>query len=130
MKKIYLITIVLTVLFLTKINFAQQRGFGLGIILGEPTGISAKLWTNSGTAFDFGLGYSFTSSNSILHLYADYVFHNSEWIRSDENFIVYYGPGARLHLNEHESRLGVRGVIGILWIPTRGNGCMAIPAGM
>jgi hypothetical protein len=25
---------------------AQDSGFGLGLILGEPTGLSAKLWTS------------------------------------------------------------------------------------
>ena len=117
MRKIYLLAIILSGLFITNNSLAQEQGFGLGVILGEPTGLSAKMWTGPETALDFGLGYSFTTSNSILHLYTDYVFHNAEWIRSDKNIIVYYGPGVRLHLNEHQSRLGVRGVIGILWIP-------------
>jgi hypothetical protein len=29
---------------------AQDHGFGMGIILGEPTGLSAKLWTSSNNA--------------------------------------------------------------------------------
>jgi hypothetical protein len=117
MKKTLLFLSVLIVLSFSNNNFAQQQGFGLGVVLGEPTGISAKLWTAPGTALDFGLGYSFTSSNSILDFYGDYVFHNSEWIKSDEKFIVFYGPGARLKIRENQSRLGVRGVIGILWVP-------------
>jgi hypothetical protein len=58
-------------------SFSQSRGFGLGIILGEPTGISAKYWTGSTTALDFGLGYSF-EKNSRMHLHADYLFHVSK----------------------------------------------------
>jgi len=118
MSRAYLLLIVISILFITSINFAQQKDFGLGVVFGEPTGISAKYWLDSGTALDFGLGYSFTSTNSLFDFYADYVFHNSDMIHSEENFVVYYGPGARLKIKENsDSRLGVRGVIGILWIP-------------
>jgi hypothetical protein len=111
----------LSILFLSETEYAQQNGFGLGVVLGDPTGISAKMWSTDNTALDFGLGYSFTSNNSLFDFYADYVFHNSEWIQAEENFIVYYGPGARLQLHESQSRLGVRGVIGILWLPRNTN---------
>lgn len=117
MKKTLLYLIVLVLLNVINSSFAQQKGFGLGIILGEPTGLSAKFWNSSETAIDFGLGYSFTSSNSIIDFYGDYVFHNSNMLESEESFVVYYGPGASLRINENNSRLGVRGVIGILWLP-------------
>jgi len=117
MKKTYILSVVLSLFIISNLNFAQQKGFGLGVVLGEPTGISAKYWLTFGTALDFGLGYSFTSSNSLFDFYVDYVFHNSNMINSEENFVVYYGPGARLKIKESTSRLGVRGVIGILWLP-------------
>jgi len=117
MKKYYILSFLLSILFLSETEYAQQNGFGLGVVLGDPTGISAKMWSTDNTALDFGLGYSFTSNNSLFDFYADYVFHNSEWIQAEENFVVYYGPGARLQLHESQSRLGVRGVIGILWLP-------------
>ena len=117
MKKIYLLLVVVLLFIISNLNFAQQKGFGLGVVLGEPTGISAKFWLTPGTALDFGLGYSFTSSNSLFDFYVDYVFHNSNMINSEENFVIYYGPGARLNIKESTSRLGVRGVIGLLWLP-------------
>ena len=117
MKKYFLLAPLLSVLLLTNINLAQQKGFGLGAVLGNPTGISARLWSADNVAFDFGLGYSFTSSNSLFDFFVDYVFHNSEWIQDERNFILYYGPGARLHINKDQSRLGVRGAVGILWLP-------------
>ncbi len=117
MKRAYLFLVILSLFIISNLNFAQQKGFGLGVVLGEPTGISAKFWLTSATALDFGLGYSFTSKKSVFDFYADYVFHNSDMIHSTENFVVYYGPGARLKISEDtDSRLGVRGVIGILWI--------------
>jgi hypothetical protein len=117
MNKTYILSVIVSLFIISNITFAQQKGFGLGVVLGEPTGISAKYWLTPGTALDFGLGYSFTSSKSLFDFYVDYVFHNSDMINSTENFVVYYGPGARLKINESTSRLGVRGVIGILWLP-------------
>jgi len=117
MKRIYILLVIVSLFIVSNLNFAQQKGFGLGVVLGEPTGISAKYWLTSSTALDFGLGYSFTSSNSLFDFYADYVFHSSDMINSTENFVVYYGPGARLKIRESSSKLGVRGVIGILWLP-------------
>lgn len=98
-------------------TFSQSRGFGLGIILGEPTGISAKYWTTGTTAFDFGLGYSF-EKNSRMHLHTDYLFHAKNIFNSPENIALYYGPGARLRLVDHgDSRLGFRFDVGLVWIP-------------
>lgn len=37
---------------------AQGRNFGLGVAIGSPTGISAKVWTSQRTAVDFLLGWS------------------------------------------------------------------------
>jgi len=108
---------VVFLLLLSSTIFSQSRGFGLGIILGEPTGVSAKYWTASNTALDFGLGYSF-ENNSRFHLHADYLFHTSDLFRTTENISLYYGPGARLRLvDEGRSRLGFRFDVGIVWIP-------------
>jgi opacity protein-like surface antigen len=116
MKKSLIGSILLIVLF-SGITLAQSSGFGIGAILGQPTGISAKYWTTSSTAFDFGLGYSF-EKNSRMHLHADYLFHTKDIFNSTENFSLYYGPGARLRLVENgDSRLGVRFDVGIVWIP-------------
>jgi hypothetical protein len=95
---------------------AQSNGFGLGIILGEPTGLSAKYWTSSNTAFDFGLGYSFLK-NSKFHLHADYLFHIKNLSHTTENISFYYGPGARLRVDNDKSRLGIRFNVGLVWIP-------------
>jgi len=118
MKKIVPHLIILVIIFVLNSNYAQQKGFGLGIIIGEPTGLSAKFWTSSETAINLGLGYSFTSSNSIIDFYGDYVFHNKNMLKAEETFVVFYGPGASLKIRENNSRLGVRGVIGILWFPS------------
>jgi hypothetical protein len=34
-----------------------SRKFGLGVVIGDPTGLSAKLWVGPTNALDFGLGF-------------------------------------------------------------------------
>ena len=38
------ISLVISLLFISWILGAQEKGFGLGVIVGEPTGISVKAW--------------------------------------------------------------------------------------
>jgi hypothetical protein len=108
---------------------AQDRGFGLGIILGEPTGFSAKLWTSPTTAFDFGLGLSvggdgFRRSSgtfggqSRIHFHMDYLWHSFEAFKSDVRLPVYYGVGGRFNTGAgYNNSAAIRGVFGILWLP-------------
>ena len=39
----------------TEVGYARK--FGLGVQLGDPTGLSAKLWVSPTNALDFGLGF-------------------------------------------------------------------------
>ena len=109
--------IIMVLVVFSSMSFAQSTGFGLGVILGEPTAISAKYWTSGSTAFDFGVGYSF-EKNSYLNLHADYLFHSKNIFETSENISLYYGPGARLRFVEDATtRLGVRFDVGLVWIP-------------
>jgi hypothetical protein len=108
---------------------AQEHKFGLGLIVGEPTGISAKLWTSHTTAFDFGLGWSVGgdrigkydgsyNGGSRIHFHMDYLWHAFEAIRSNERFPIYYGIGGRINTGAgYNGSIAVRGVIGIAWMP-------------
>jgi len=115
--KLRLLILSMFVLVISSSIYSQEKEFGLGIIIGEPTGLSAKYWTSGINAFDFGLGYSFSPKNSRLHLHADYLFH-SNLGNTSEKVLLYYGPGARIKTREDDdSVLGIRGVVGISWIP-------------
>jgi hypothetical protein len=110
-------------------TIAQERHFGLGVILGEPTGISAKLWVSSATAFDFGLGWSFGGDRisrynggydggNRVHLHMDYLWHWFDAIHSSERFPLYAGVGGRINTGAgYGSSAAVRGVFGIAWLP-------------
>jgi hypothetical protein len=129
MKYFLLYTMVLfLMIIITKPIEAQDHGFGLGIVLGEPTGLSAKLWTSNNNAFDFGLGlglggdrikYKGVYENSgRLHFHMDYLWHSFNAISSTEKFPLYYGIGGRFNTSGgYDDSFGVRGVFGIAWFP-------------
>lgn len=85
----------------------------LGIILGEPTGISLKMWQSDNTAYDAGFAWSFSGQGSI-HVHADYLRHN--WLDINEgDLALYYGLGARLLIRD-DPKIGVRVPIGMQYM--------------
>lgn len=96
---------------------AQSRGFGLGLIVGEPTGLSAKLWQSRTTALDFAAAWSFTDE-AALHLHGDFLVHNFRLIHVERGQLpVYYGIGLRVKMSDEEQHddtsLGLRIPVGL-----------------
>lgn len=88
----------------------------VGIILGEPTGFSAKYWTTWNTALDFGFAWSFGNEGHV-HIHADYLFHNFNFYDVDEGDLpVYFGIGGRVRLEDDDSRVGLRLSFGMEYI--------------
>jgi hypothetical protein len=84
---------------------AAQNGIGLGVIVGEPTGVSFKTWIDSSTAIDAAAAWSF-SENDSFQFHLDYLIHpfampKPPEIRGTVSF--YYGIGGRLKLKESDS---------------------------
>jgi hypothetical protein len=129
MKSCFLTVITFFLLLSSGMAIAQDRNFGLGVILGEPTGISAKLWVSSINAFDFGLGWSVGGDRisdyngtydggSRVHFHMDYLWHWFDAINSSERFPLYTGIGGRINTGAgYKSSAAVRGVLGIAWLP-------------
>lgn len=111
MKKLTVFLFVL--MFLTELSASKpDNRFAAGIIIGEPTGISLKMWQTNTKAVDAGIAWSL-GKNSHLSLHADYLFHKFI-IASNEGMKIplYYGIGARVKLQD-ETKLGIRFPIGI-----------------
>jgi len=85
----------IALLSLSTQTMAQRDGFGLGFILGEPTGISFKGWLNDTRAIDGAVAWDLNHNNT-LNLHADYLFHNYDLIRVNKGALpLYFGPGVR-----------------------------------
>ena len=126
----YYAAIALCLSFVGQVAHAQDRKFGLGVIIGEPTGISAKLWTSSVNAFDFGLGWSIGGDRIVkyrgdyyvggnrVHFHMDYLWHSFDAIHSSERFPLFYGVGGRVNSGAgYDGSVAIRGVFGIAWLP-------------
>lgn len=103
LKKILLPSVILTLLALLLTNNPAQaqkseNKIGLGLMVGEPTGLSFKAWTSETNAIDAGLAWSVGRYDAI-NLHADYLWHNFE-LFGDEikqgQLPVYYGVGGRI----------------------------------
>jgi len=94
--------------------FAQDSGLGLGLIFGEPTGLSAKMWTSERTAIDAAVAWSF-STPGWFHVHADFLIHNYDIITvSTGKLPLYYGVGAYTAFSS-EFGLGVRVPLGLAY---------------
>jgi len=93
---------------------AQNSGLGLGVIFGEPTGLSAKIWTSERTALDAAVAWSFVGTGW-LHIHSDFLMHNFDLISVSEGSLpVYFGVGAYLGLAS-DLGLGARIPVGIAY---------------
>ena len=111
------IVVLLLIFSMITLSKAQDKGFGGGILIGEPTGLSGKYWLDDSRALDFGLGSSFVHTYTALSLHGDLIFHNFDIINSQFRLPVYYGFGVRIHLNDKGGNtFGARGVAGIAWM--------------
>lgn len=97
---------------------AQKDGFGLGVIIGEPTGPSFKVWTSGKTAIDGALAWSLEGNND-LHIHADYLFHEFAVAKVEKGkFPLYYGIGGRIrfHDGNQDDEVGVRVPVGMAYL--------------
>lgn len=112
---------------------AQSSGFGAGIILGEPTGISLKGWLSADRAVDGAVAWSLLEGG-YFSVHADYLFHNMDLIHLKKGKMpLYYGPGLRMrtwnsgrYRDRHHydggtgMSLGVRFPVGLAYLPAKG----------
>jgi hypothetical protein len=118
MKKLLVVTFLC--LSIGQLSARTGGPLGLGVILGDPTGISAKLWTGKAIALDGAVGWNL---ERYLHLHAGMLWHNYGLLRVAQGELpLYLGLGGRLFLHETEgqekdqSHLGIRGVAGLEYL--------------
>jgi hypothetical protein len=116
MKRIIALSIVVFMFFATSTP-AQDKGFGIGVMIGQPTGLTAKNWMSEGNALDFALGFSFAKNYNGVNMHSDYLWHSYNIIQSKEKFVLYYGPGLSLRTGKNgNGQFGIRGEVGLEWM--------------
>jgi len=113
------LTIILVTL-LVAVASAQLSGTGIGIIVGEPTGLSLKSWLSAKTALTVGAAWSFRNDGSLL-LWADYTLHSFNITRSADprSLAFYYGIGGKVGFvdrndTKNETVIGARIPLGLM----------------
>lgn len=107
----------------------ESKNFGFGILLGDPTGVTLKFWTQKENALVFDIGASYFGSPRID---IDYLWHfdafrsNIAKLYAGLGGVLGIGEGKGFYYTEHHGfyfrsdngiGLGVRGVFGIDVIP-------------
>ena len=109
MKNIYLI--ILVVLLFPSLCSAGNK-YELGVIVGEPTGLSAKQNLGGDKALDAAAAWSFSGEKS-LSLHSDYLWFRNNVFKVEKGRLpLYYGVGARLKLQD-KSLIGARFPVGL-----------------
>jgi len=114
MKKTLLV-IPLVITLLSSASAADNSsGFGLGVMAGEPTGISFKGWVSPGSAIDGGLAWSFEGDGNI-HIHVDYIVHHFTLIKIEKGSLpLYYGIGGRFRFrDDRDDDIGIRIPVGL-----------------
>lgn len=106
--------IIALVLLLTAVSSAQMTGTGLGLVLGDPTGLSLKSWLSSSSAITVGAAWSFQHDGS-LFLWADYTLHsfNITHAADPRSLAFYYGLGGKVSFVNRNEPQGDDTVIGV-----------------
>jgi len=96
-------------------TLTQEKRFGVGLMLGEPTGASLKYWLSDVSAIDSVVGLSFEDDNFSIH--ADYLYHFNDVVQLEENRLsLYVGGGPRYRARDHKDDLfGIRAVGGVAY---------------
>jgi hypothetical protein len=109
--------IILSIVFCA--HLSQAETFGLGAVIGDPTGVSVKIWLDQTHAIDGAFAWSLSGPNAI-HVQSDYLTHNFSFFHVGKNPLnLYYGAGGRLTSYSSKNKsglgLGARAPLGVAY---------------
>lgn len=111
-----LLLVFIAIISLSEVSYGQYTGkqTGIGVMIGEPTGITLKSWTGTHSAFDVGLAWSLGHYDAV-NIHADYLWHEFDIFQDVEEgtLPLYYGVGGRLVFAEDDALLGARVPVGL-----------------
>lgn len=95
----------------------QEKTFGAGLMVGEPTGASLKFWLSKVSAIDAVVGVKLDDDNDFA-AHADYLYHFNDVVVFDHSrFAAYFGGGPQFQVRNHQDDLfSIRAVVGLDYI--------------
>lgn len=89
---------------------------GVGVIVGEPTGLSIKSWFSRANALHIGAGWDMREKKPEVQVKVDYLLHNYSLLPVRTGKLpIYFGVGARVTADNHAS-IGVRVPVGLNYL--------------
>lgn len=103
----------LLVLLALLISKARAQQTGVGLMVGNPTGVSVKKWLSEDYAIDGGVGFSLGSSTNMV-IHSDYLLHSKGALLFNDvhSLDVYYGLGGRMKFAD-DIQIGLRVPVGV-----------------
>ncbi len=108
----------------TPVDAKKPGPFGIGVMLGDPSGVSGKVYLQDTMALDFGVGVGFFGGNN-FHTHADLLFQYGlrsfsagqlDWfIGGGPKFSFFWSGRGNGNGNRARSALGGRGAAGLSW---------------
>ncbi len=101
----------------TQKSAPQDKTFGVGLMVGEPTGANLKFWLSDVSAIDAVAGITLDDDNDFV-AHADYLYHFNDVVVFDHSrFAVYFGGGPRFQARDRQDDVfGIRAVMGVDYI--------------
>ncbi|HXE42738.1 MAG TPA: hypothetical protein VN516_06905, partial [Candidatus Baltobacteraceae bacterium] len=96
------------------------KRLGVGVVLGEPVGVSVKYWLNDKMAVDGAAGFS-AHNNSPFYFHSDVLWHRFDVFDvspAPGKLPIYFGVGGLVRIRDHgdETTLGIRAPIGVSYL--------------
>ena len=115
--KIKCFVIVLIIFIATNALALERKKFGVGVILGEPTGITIKYMLDDKSAIDAAIGWE-TSGDNEFHIHGDYLYHMNDLIKVPQGKLpLYFGGGLRfIDREKKKDKFGIRIPVGIEYL--------------
>ena len=113
MKK-QLMVVFLLIFIATNALALERKKFGIGIMAGDPSGVTAKYMIDNNSGIDFAFGWSTSGSNE-YYFSSDYLFHFYDVVKIAKLVSpLYLGGGIRyINREKKENKFGLRIPVGI-----------------
>jgi hypothetical protein len=100
-------------ILMTSTAFAAPKELGLGVMLGNPTGLNGKYWLDQEKAVDGGLAWSF-GKHTNFSMHSDYLIHKKGALYYNDihPLDLFFGVGGRMEFAD-DVELGARFPVGL-----------------